>query len=137
MNDKTVKVLTDYISKYCLENGISAFEAGELLDKCRMEVLERLLAPQEGLFVLKRSGQIQQFDDRKLYNSIAGASDEIHEPLTSSDINLIVKDIIKRLSDSKSKLITSSSIREAVLVSLKSLGFSDVYRYYINYVKEY
>jgi len=78
---------------------------------------------------------IEVFDEQKLSISIANASDEIKEPLTTDDITNIARTVVHKLQDTHKKLIDTATIRNIVLETLMQLGFEHVYANYKYYEK--
>ncbi|KYH34303.1 transcriptional repressor NrdR [Clostridium tepidiprofundi DSM 19306] len=82
--------------------------------------------------VLKRSGELQDFDFGKLEASIARASDDVKEPFTMSDVENISHGVLKRLMSMDKEVIGSNEISEAVLSELQKNNFTDLAQTYIN-----
>jgi hypothetical protein len=133
MDSTSYKQMTDCMVDFCRNNRININEIPELIEKLKVDVLRRLVEHNDGLYVLKKKGHVEKFDEDKLFLSIGNASDEIEEPLTSGDIHNIVRNVLKILNNSSDKLIPSSDIREAVLNTLSDMAFFEVYKNYKDY----
>lgn len=134
MERSSYESLVDYIFDFCYRNGVKPDEVSSLMNNCKVDVLVKLLDKSSDIYVVKTNGNVQRFDEDKLYTSIANASDEIDKPLTSGDLHSIVKDIVKRVKEKKNNLIYSNDIRKLTLNTLKDLGFQDVYNAYRDFV---
>jgi transcriptional regulator NrdR family protein len=127
--------LVDLIVELCKSKDIKAPEAADLFERFRVDVLERLLEGLRGYYVLKNDGRLEKFDKEKLYISIANASDEINQPLNKSDIDNVVNMAINNIVNlNNHKIVTSKSIRKAVVNSLNNMGFQNVSRNFSGYV---
>ena len=134
MDSTSFRQMTDYIVDLCRNNNVNVSEIPEIFEKLKMDVLKRLAEQSDGLYVLKKKGYVEKFDEDKLFLSIGNASDEIEEPLTSGDIHNIVRNVVKILEEKKEKLIPSGDIREAVLNTLNDMAFFEVHKKYKDYV---
>lgn len=76
--------------------------------------------------VIKRDGRIQEFMIDKIRTSLARTSDEINNPLTDSDLNVIVEAIMKNLKALKKDEVKSMEIREIVFERLNYFGFTNI-----------
>jgi transcriptional regulator NrdR family protein len=127
--------LVDLIVELCKSKDIKAPEAADLFERFRVDVLERLLEGLRGYYVLKNDGRLEKFDKEKLYISIANASDEINQPLNKSDIDNVVNMAINNIVNlNNHKIVTTKSIRKAVVNSLNNMGFQNVSRNFSGYV---
>lgn len=89
------------------------------------------------MIVIKRNGTKQDFDENKIRSSVEITSDEIHQPMSSGDLNYVVKTIVKRLKDSGREEIPSRDIHMTVVGELICLGFYNVAKAYDASVKSF
>lgn len=133
--NNTFEDLKNLLINFFVNNNISPEDAFVIMRDVNKAVVEKLLEKQEGFFVIKKSGHIEKFDEQKLSISIANASDDIKEPLTTGDISNIVRTVVHKLEETHKKLVDSSKIRSIVLETLMQFGFEHVYANYKYYEK--
>ena len=87
--------------------------------------------------VIKKDGRLQELEANKSKVSILNATSETKSLLNESDINVLVKDIIKAIEDLRSEYGNTSSyeIIGVVVDILKKDGFEDVVSSYVGYEK--
>lgn len=87
--------------------------------------------------VIKKDGRVQDLEANKIKVSILSATNETKALLNESDINVIVKDIIKVIENLRSQYGNTSSyeITGIVVEVLKRDGFEEVVSSYIGYSK--
>lgn len=87
--------------------------------------------------VIKKDGRVQELEANKIKVSILNATNETKALLNESDINVIVKDIIKVIENLRSQYGNTSSyeITGIVVEVLKRDGFEEVVSSYIGYSK--
>lgn len=87
--------------------------------------------------VIKKDGRLQELEANKIKVSILNATSETKSLLNESDINVLVKDIIKAIEDLRSEYGNTSSyeIIGVVVDILKKDGFEDVVSSYVGYEK--
>ncbi|EYE89355.1 ATPase [Fervidicella metallireducens AeB] len=76
--------------------------------------------------VIKRDGRLQDFDLDKIIRSIGAASDDVDEPMNSSDLHNIAKNIKDEIQATGKDKIDYSEIRQLVVNKLKEYGFKDI-----------
>ena len=81
--------------------------------------------------VIKSSGNLQDFNINKLRLSIEKASDNCKAPMTSSDLDLIVRDVSESISSNFiEQKISTNIIRKFIIASLEKHGFNLVAKHY-------
>lgn len=85
--------------------------------------------------VLKRDGRFQDYDLDKIKLSIERASDEARQPFTLSDIEILSKDIHRKILNMGKDVIRSVEIHNIVYNQLKNAGFDEVAKCYRDYAK--
>ena len=81
--------------------------------------------------LIKKDGRIQEFNISKIKQSILNASNEINEPLTSSDLKVIESEIINILKVLNREKTSSYEIFAIALNALNKLGFSKIGKAYL------
>ena len=89
--------------------------------------------------VIKKDGRLQELEANKIKVSILNATSETKALLNESDVNVLVKDIIKAIENLRSEYGNTSSyeITGVVVDMLKRDGFEDVVSSYIGYSKQF
>ncbi len=81
------------------------------------------------VYVIKRSGLLEEFVPRKLKNSLARASDDSQNPLGEAELNLIADEVCKKAIE-KGKVFYSRNLRDLVLELLYKYKYYGVYTAY-------
>ncbi len=79
--------------------------------------------------VIKQDGRLEDFDLNKIKTSIYRASDDAGEPLNSSDIENLARNIKKEIVNHQED-IHSYLIQSLVLGEIERSGFHSVGKYY-------
>lgn len=87
--------------------------------------------------VIKKDGRLQELDPSKIRTSILNATSESKSLLNESDVNVIVKDIVKKIEYLRSEYGNTSSyeIIGVIIDTLEKDGFGDVVLAYVGYNK--
>lgn len=81
--------------------------------------------------VIKKDGRIQDFDIEKMRLSIENASDDAKAPMSSSDINLVIKEVMAFIESSDThQHLNTAMIRKLIIDSLIKFGFTVVAKHY-------
>lgn len=83
------------------------------------------------MMIIKKSGRKEEFAPEKILRSIAAASDEAKEPLTESDLNIILADFRQIVSGKN--LITSRQVAIIVCGLLYSKSHFKTMEKYMSY----
>ena len=80
------------------------------------------------LKVIKRSGSIQPFDQKKIRTSILNASRDAGIPINNKEAKLLSEDVQRQLTATKGEdgITTSFEVRSMVRAALRELGFDNV-----------
>ena len=89
------------------------------------------------MVVIKKDGRLQELNSEKIKISIENATQNVEVQLNESDLNIIVKDVIKVIETTRSDYGNTSSyeIIGAIIDVLKKDGFESVISAYIGYKK--
>lgn len=122
------KVLfTDLVEKLRKLN-LSPEELSKRITKALPLLYEEVLQDNK-LYVIKRSGLLEEFIPRKLKNSMARASDDCRGPLGEGDLNMISEEVMKRAL-ANGKIFYSRTLRDLVLELLYKYKYYQVYECY-------
>ena len=126
MNDLT-KILFDYFK----DNDIDPNKVATLIEDAKINVLDKMFG-EEGEWVLKKLGSVESFDKEKIFNSIAQTSDSAEAKMNTSDVNIIVEDVLKKMKSIKRNVYPTKEIRGYVEEALKEEGYKKVLEAYKN-----
>lgn len=82
------------------------------------------------MLVIKKSGNLQDFQLEKIKTSIIRASDDINQPLNEADTHILAEKINNEIMKNYEEKIKWSEIRTIVVEALTSSGFSNVAKSY-------
>ena len=126
MNDLT-KILFDYFK----DNDIDPNKVANIIEDAKINVLDEMFG-EEGEWVLKKLGSVESFDKEKIFNSIAQTSDSAEAKMNTSDVNIIVEDVLKKMKSIKRNVYPTKEIRGYVEEALKEEGYKKVLEAYKN-----
>ncbi|MCY6353640.1 ATP cone domain-containing protein [Clostridium sp. ZS2-4] len=76
--------------------------------------------------VIKRNGRLQEFDVNKIKVSIMRASDDLKQPLNSSDIDNITQSIQGTIKTYNEDSVKAQEIHRIVVEELRKYGFQHI-----------
>ena len=126
MNDLT-KILFDYFK----DNDIDPNKVANMIEDAKINVLDEMFG-EEGEWVLKKLGSVESFDKEKIFHSIAQTSDSAGAKMNTSDVNIIVEDVLKKMKSIKRNVYPTKEIRGYVEEALKEEGYKKVLEAYKN-----
>ncbi len=126
MNDLT-KILFDYFK----DNDIDPNKVANLIEDAKINVLDEMYG-EEGEWVLKKLGSVESFDKEKIFHSIAQTSDSAEAKMNTSDVNIIVEDVLKKMKSIERNVYPTKEIRGYVEEALKEEGYKKVLEAYKN-----
>ena len=124
MNDLT-KILFDYFK----DNDIDPNKVANLIEDAKINVLDEMFG-EEGEWVLKKLGSVESFDKEKIFHSIAQTSDSAGAKMNTSDVNIIVEDVLKKMKSIKRNVYPTKEIRGYVEEALEEEGYKKVLETY-------
>ena len=124
MNDLT-KILFDYFK----DNDIDPNKVANLIEDAKINVLDEMFG-EEGEWVLKKLGSVESFDKEKIFHSIAQTSDSAEAKMNTSDVNIIVEDVLKKMKSIKRNVYPTKEIRGYVEEALREEGYKKVLEEY-------
>lgn len=126
MNDLT-RILFDYFK----DNDIDPNKVANIIEDAKINVLDEMFG-EEGEWVLKKLGSVESFDKEKIFHSIAQTSDSAGAKMNTSDVNIIVEDVLKKMKSIKRNVYPTKEIRGYVEEALKEEGYKKVLEAYKN-----
>jgi transcriptional regulator NrdR family protein len=87
--------------------------------------------------VIKKDGRMQDFDIEKIKLTLERVSDDVHEPLTESDIKKLAKIINDVIVNKNKEHVHSFEIRQIVIDQLRDAGFAHIAQAYDDYQKKW
>ena len=127
MNDLT-KILFDYFK----DNDIDPNKVANMIEDAKINVLDEMFGEEEGEWVLKKLGSVESFDKEKIFHSIAQTSDSAEAKMNTSDVNIIVEDVLNKMKSIKRNVYPTKEIRGYVEEALKEEGYKKVLEAYKN-----
>ncbi|MGF1452885.1 MAG: transcriptional regulator NrdR [Opitutales bacterium] len=91
----------------------------------RFTTLEEIL--REGIIVIKRGGQQEEFDRQKLLQGIRKATEK--RPIQAEQIEMMVAEILDRLEREYDRVIPTEALGQAVMDGLKAIDHIAYVRY--------
>ncbi|EGC82148.1 ATP cone domain-containing protein [Anaerococcus prevotii] len=128
--------LSQTIKNYLEENNIGLEDIKDELKTIDTDLVGELLKDKENTYVIKKSGSVEKFAKEKIERSIKNAAGDNKYDLNSSDLAIIVGDVIKALDSDPRKVYKTSEIKNYIKDALIKEGYSQVYKSFISYIKE-
>jgi transcriptional regulator NrdR family protein len=121
------------IIDYYKERNLSPSEISKELEGIKLRVLDAVV-PDEKEFVIKKSGQLEEYQDYKIIQSIKNAAHEAEIELNTSDINIISSSILKRMKAIERNVYPTAELKDFVEDALKKDGYIKVLKAYLSYI---
>lgn len=121
------------IIDYYKERNLSPNEISKELEGIKLRVLDAVV-PDEKEFVIKKSGQLEEYQDYKIIQSIKNAAHEAEIELNTSDINIISSSILKRMKAIERNVYPTAELKDFVEDALKKDGYIKVLKAYLSYI---
>lgn len=128
--------LSQTIKNYLDENNIDLEDIKDELKTIDTDLVGEMLSDKENTYVIKKSGSVEKFAREKIERSIKNAAGENKYDLNTSDLAIIVGDVIKALDSDPRKVYKTSEIKNYIKDALIKEGYSQVYKSFISYIKE-
>lgn len=132
MSELSRKVLEEFEGQ-----GYGINEIVAEIDKLKVEVVRDFLkkSGDDKVYVIKRSGNLEEYIPDKIARSIKNAADSNNKQITSSDVKILIEDIEKSMKDLNRKVFRTAEIKEFVKEALVNEGYSQIYDSYVSYVR--
>lgn len=129
--------LSREVLKYFESQGYDINEIAAEIDNLKVEVIRDFLkkSDDDKIYVIKRSGNLEEYIPEKIARSIKNAADRNGKQITSSDVEILIKDIEKSMKEMNRKVFRTDEIKEFVKEALVSEGYSQIYDSYVSYVR--
>ena len=107
------------------------------IDKLKVDVVRDFLkkSGDDKVYVIKRSGNLEEYIPEKIARSIKNAADRNAKQINSSDVEILIKDVEKSMQEMDRKVFRTDEIKEFVKNALVSEGYSQIYDSYVSYVQ--
>lgn len=128
--------LSQTIKNYLEENNIGLEDIRDELKTIDTDLVGEMLKDKENTYVIKKSGSVEKFAKEKIERSIKNAAGDNKYDLNTSDLAIIVGDVIKALDSDPRKVYKTSEIKNYIKDALIKEGYSQVYKSFISYIKE-
>ena len=128
--------LSQAIKNYLEENNIGLEDIKDELKTIDTDLVGEMLKDKENTYVIKKSGSVEKFAKEKIERSIKNAAGDNKYDLNTSDLAIIVGDVIKALDSDPRKVYKTSEIKNYIKDALIKEGYSQVYKSFISYIKE-
>lgn len=132
MSELSRRLLEEFESQ-----GYGINEIAREIDKLKIEVVRDFLkkSDDDTVYVIKRSGNLEEYNSDKVTRSIKNAADRNNKQLNSSDIEILIEDIEKSMQEMDRKVFRTDEIKEYVKNALVSEGYSQIYDSYVSYIQ--
>lgn len=129
--------LSNIVNEYLKDKNYNIDQLSDEMDKLKIDVIKNYLdnSSSDKTFVIKRSGNIEEYSFDKLIRSIKNAADENKQQLNTSDIDILIKDVEKSMKERNRKVFRTDEIKEYVKNALVNEGYSQIYDSYVHYVQ--
>lgn len=129
--------LSREVLKYFESQGYDINEIAAEIDNLKVEVIKDFLkkSGDDKVYVIKRSGNLEEYIPEKIARSIKNAADRNDKQLNSSDVKILIKDVEKSMKEMNRKVFRTEEIKEYVKNALVSEGYSQIYDSYVSYVQ--
>ena len=129
--------LSREVLKYFESQGYDINEIAAEIDNLKVEVIRDFLKKSwdDKVYVIKRSGNLEEYKKEKITRSIKNAADSNGKQLNSSDVGILMQDVEKSMKTLNRKVFRTDEIKEFVKNALLSEGYSQIYDSYVSYVQ--
>lgn len=129
--------LSNIVNEYLKDKNYNIDQLSDEIDKLKIDVIKNYLdnSSSDKTFVIKRSGNIEEYSFDKLIRSIKNAADENKQQLNTSDIDILIEDVEKSMKERNRKVFRTDEIKEYVKNALVNEGYSQIYDSYVHYVQ--
>jgi len=119
------------------DQGYGINEIAAEIDNLKVEVIRDFLkkSDDDKIYVIKRSGNLEEYKKEKITRSIKNAADRNGKQITSSDVGILMQDVEKSMKTLNRKVFRTDEIKEFVKNALLSEGYSQIYDSYVSYVR--
>lgn len=132
-----MRELTQLIIDYFNDKNYDITDVLKETENLQMDVVSEFLSSiyDKNMYVIKRSGNLEEFSEDKILRSIKDAAKSNDQYLNTSDLNNIMEDVRKSMKAYQRKVFKTSEIKEMVKKALINEGFSKIYDSYVSYIQ--
>lgn len=129
--------LSRKVLEYFEGQGYGINEIVTEIDNLKIDVVRDFLdkANDDKVYVIKRRGNLEEYNADKVIRSIKNASDRNGKQINTSDVEILIKDVEQNMKDMKRKVFRTDEIKEYVKNALVNEGYSQIYDSYVSYVQ--
>lgn len=129
--------LSTIVNEYLKDKNYNIDQISNEMDKLKIDVIKNYLdnSDSDKTFVIKRSGNMEEYSFDKLIRSIKNAAYENNQQLNTSDIEILIKDVEKSMKERNRKVFRTDEIKEYVKNAMVNEGYSQIYDSYVHYVQ--
>lgn len=136
MTENILNLLGDFLKN----NNIGDLDLGQIVKNLPLDQIMAMINGKDE-YVVKRSGNLEKYDQDKISRSIKNAADRSGMQLNQSDISMILKDIGKKLLTGNEhvenqRVHRTTDIKDIVLQVLAEEGFSKIRDSFDSYTKD-
>lgn len=136
MTENILNLLGDFLKN----NNIGDLDLGQIVKNLPLDQIMAMINGEDE-YVVKRSGNLEKYDQDKIARSIKNAADRSGMQLNQSDISMILKDIGKKLLAGNEhvenqRVHRTTDIKDVVLQVLAEEGFSKIRDSFDSYTKD-
>lgn len=131
-----MRELTQLIIDYFNDKNYDITDVIKATENLQMDVVSEFLSSiyDKNMYVIKRSGNLEEFSEDKILRSIKDAAKSKDQYLNTSDLNNIMEDVRKSMKAYQRKVFKTSEIKDMVKKALENEGFSKIYDSYVSYI---
>ena len=132
-----MRELTQLIINYFNDKNYDIADVLKETENLQMDVVSEFLSSiyDKNMYVIKRSGNLEEFSEDKILRSIKDAADSKDQYLNTSDLNNIMEDVRNSMKAYQRKVFKTSEIKEMVKKVLDNEGFSKIHDSYVSYIQ--
>ena len=136
MTENILNLLGDFLKN----NNIGDLDLGQIVKNLPLDQIMAMINGEDE-YVVKRSGNLEKYDQDKIARSIKNAADRSGMQLNQSDVSMILKDIGKKLLAGNEhvenqRVHKTTDIKDIVLQVLAEEGFSKIRDSFDSYTKD-
>lgn len=107
------------------------------LDKAKIDIVRYFLenSADDKAYVIKRSGNLEEYTEDKIRRSIKNAADNKNQHLNTSDLDIIMDDVSDHMKEEGRKVFKTDEIKYYVKNALKNEGYSQIHDSYDLYIQ--
>lgn len=115
-----VKNILDYLREENIKPADTPKEIRKILNEVYSEIFT------DGIFVIKKDLRVENFQEDKMFYSIANASDTCGMPLTESDIRNIISNVKHLVREDGNYSVSTGELRDIVIDELNKSNYGKV-----------